>query len=167
MFQSFLKQHDATAWQRTVEALLPHIHDVDRRATQIWFHFFPLELADAINETADLAQLVLTLRLEGNFRLNAPFLVNETLIEPFGFIGLGWSHYYLSSLQGQIVTVRSDDVGTIPMGAGLAFAYHGFLAEARFTYRPTWGSSGFVLANDGRTFDLDSWNVGAMVGFEF
>lgn len=70
MFQSFLKQHDATAWQRTVEALLPHIHDVDRRATQIWFHFFPLELADAINETADLAQLVLTLRLEGNFRLS-------------------------------------------------------------------------------------------------
>jgi ferredoxin len=70
LFQSFLKQHDAAAWQRTVEALLPHIHDVDRRATQIWFHFFPLELADAINETADLAQLVLTLRLEGNFRLS-------------------------------------------------------------------------------------------------
>jgi len=70
LFQSFLKQHDAAAWQRTVEALLPHIHDVDRRATQIWFHFFPLELADAINETADLRQLVLTLRLEGNFRLS-------------------------------------------------------------------------------------------------
>ena len=70
MFQSFLKQHDAAAWQRAVEALLPHIHDVDRRATQIWFHFFPLELADAINEAADLAQLVLTLRLEGNFRLS-------------------------------------------------------------------------------------------------
>ena len=70
MFQSFLKQHDAAAWQRTVETLLPHIHDVDRRATQIWFHFFPLELADAINETADLPQLVLTLRLEGNFRLS-------------------------------------------------------------------------------------------------
>ena len=35
--------------------LLPDIHDVDRRATQIWFHFFPLELAEAINESADLA----------------------------------------------------------------------------------------------------------------
>jgi ferredoxin len=70
LFQSFLKQHDAAAWQRTVEALLPHIHEVDRQATRIWFHFFPLELADAINETADLAQLVLALRLEGNFRLS-------------------------------------------------------------------------------------------------
>ena len=69
MFQSFLKQHDAAAWQRTLETLLPDIHEVDRDATQIWFHFFPLELAEAIAETDDLAQLVLTLRLEGNFRL--------------------------------------------------------------------------------------------------
>jgi ferredoxin len=70
LFQSFLKQHDAAAWQRTVETLVPDIHAVDRQATQIWFHFFPLELADAINEASDLAQLVLTLRLEGNFRLS-------------------------------------------------------------------------------------------------
>ena len=69
MFQSFLKQHNAAAWQHTVERLLPDIHKVDRAATQIWFHFFPLELAEAIAETDDLAQLILTLRLEGNFRL--------------------------------------------------------------------------------------------------
>ena len=58
MFQSFLKQHNAAAWQHTVERLLPDIHEVDRAATQIWFHFFPLELAEAIAETDDLAQLV-------------------------------------------------------------------------------------------------------------
>src|SRR5688572_22310044 len=69
MFQAFLKQHDASAWQRTIETLLPDIHEVDRGATQIWFHFFPLELAEALAETADIAQIVLTLRLEGNFRL--------------------------------------------------------------------------------------------------
>jgi ferredoxin len=69
MFQSFLKQHDAAAWQRTIEALLPDIHEVDRNATQIWFHFFPLELAEAIAETDNLADLVVELRLDGNFRL--------------------------------------------------------------------------------------------------
>lgn len=69
MFQSFLQQHNAAAWQSTIEALLPDIHEVDRNATQIWFHFFPLELAQALAETDDLAQIVLTLRLEGNFRL--------------------------------------------------------------------------------------------------
>ncbi|MEO5741451.1 MAG: 2Fe-2S iron-sulfur cluster-binding protein [Vicinamibacterales bacterium] len=69
MFQSFLRQHDAAAWQRTLDALLPDIHEVDRNATQIWFYFFPLELAEAIAESDDLAQLAVTLRLEGNFRL--------------------------------------------------------------------------------------------------
>ena len=69
MFQSFLKQHNAAAWQHAVERLLPDIHEVDRAATQIWFHFFPLELAEAIAEADDLAQLAVTLRLEGNFRL--------------------------------------------------------------------------------------------------
>jgi ferredoxin len=69
VFQSFLKQHDSAAWQRTIEALLPHIHEVDRDATQIWFHFYPLELAEAIAESTDLAQLAITLRLDGNFNL--------------------------------------------------------------------------------------------------
>jgi ferredoxin len=69
MFQAFLKQHDSASWQRTLAALLPGIHEVDRAATQIWFHFFPLELADAIADAADLAQLATALRLEGNFRL--------------------------------------------------------------------------------------------------
>ena len=69
MFQAFLKQHDSAAWGRTIDTLLPHIHEVDRAAMQIWFHFFPLELADAIADTTDLAQLAVALRLEGNFRL--------------------------------------------------------------------------------------------------
>jgi ferredoxin len=69
MFQSFLKQHDAAAWQSTIDTLLPAIHEVDRNATQIWFHFFPLELAEAIAEAESVAQAVLTLRLEGNFSL--------------------------------------------------------------------------------------------------
>ena len=69
MFQSFLKQHDAAAWQEAVVALLPHIHEVDRNATQIWFHFFPLELAEAIAGSDNVEQLALTLRLDGNFRL--------------------------------------------------------------------------------------------------
>jgi ferredoxin len=69
VFQSFLKQHDAAAWQRTIDALRPHIHEVDRDATQIWFHFFPLELAEAIAESHDLAQLAITLRLDGQFNL--------------------------------------------------------------------------------------------------
>jgi len=69
MFESFLKQHDQAAWARAVGALLPDIHEVDRNATQIWFHFFPLALAQAIAELPDRAELERTLRLDGNYRL--------------------------------------------------------------------------------------------------
>ena len=69
MFESFLKQHDQAAWARAVAALLPNIHEADRNATQIWFHFFPLALAEAISEIPDRAELKRTFRLDGNYRL--------------------------------------------------------------------------------------------------
>jgi len=106
---------------------------------------------------------------EGTFRLNAPFLVNETLIEPFGFAGLGWSRYTLrelNQLQSAFTTRTSDNVATIPLGGGIAFGYRGFIFEARFTYRPTFDNDLALTANGGQT-RLDSWNAGAMVGFEF
>jgi hypothetical protein len=69
MFDAFLKQHDEAAWTRAVQSLLPEIHEVDRNATRIWFHFFPLALADAIAETPDQLQLERSLRLDGAYRL--------------------------------------------------------------------------------------------------
>jgi len=69
MFEAFLKQHDEVAWMRAVESLLSDTHEVDRTATRIWFHFFPLALADAIAEIPDRAQLELALRLNGAYRL--------------------------------------------------------------------------------------------------
>ena len=70
MFESFLKQYDQTAWMRTLEAVLPGVHDVDRDATRIWFHFFPLSLGDALADTGNLAQTAQRLRLEGQYRLD-------------------------------------------------------------------------------------------------
>jgi ferredoxin len=69
MFESFLKQHDSTAWARTREALLPSMHEVDRNATSIWFHFFPLPLAEAFARSDRPDQLATELRLDGHYRL--------------------------------------------------------------------------------------------------
>ncbi|MSO56771.1 MAG: (2Fe-2S)-binding protein [Acidobacteria bacterium] len=69
MFESFLKQHDSSAWGHTREALLPSIHAVDRNATYIWFHFFPLALAEAFAHTDNSERLSRALRLDGNCRL--------------------------------------------------------------------------------------------------
>jgi hypothetical protein len=104
--------------------------------------------------------------LEGNVRLNAPFLAGETLIEPFGFVGIGWTNYYLTNPDITLVST-GDNVGTVPMGAGLAIGYRGFIAEARFTYRPVFDDNQMILATGDTVTDLDNWNVGLMLGFEF
>jgi ferredoxin len=70
LFESFLKQYDQAAWMRTLEEAMPYIHEVDRNATRIWFHFFPLALGDALADTGNLAQTAQRLRLDGQYRLD-------------------------------------------------------------------------------------------------
>jgi ferredoxin len=69
LFEAFLKQHDRQAWAAVRSTLMPAIHEVDRNAVQIWFHFFPLPLAEALRTSADPSQLARDLRLEGNWEL--------------------------------------------------------------------------------------------------
>jgi hypothetical protein len=101
-------------------------------------------------------------------RLNLPLLEGGVLIEPFAFGGVGWSHYYLSNLNSGLVLSNTDDVGTVPVGAGLAVASQNFLVETRFTYRSVFNDNQLVLAGVGRgPLGLDTWNVGLMLGYEF
>jgi len=51
-FDSFLHAQSEQVWADALRQLLPRVHEVDRNATQIWFHFFPLSLARAL-ERAD------------------------------------------------------------------------------------------------------------------
>jgi hypothetical protein len=106
--------------------------------------------------------------VEGNLRLNLPFLQNEVLVEPFGFVGLGWSNYYLTNFgdAGQVFS-NSDAVGAVPMGGGLAVGYRGFMVEARFTYRPYFDDNQLLVAGSNDYLRLDNWNAGVMLGFEF
>jgi ferredoxin len=69
LFEAFLRQHNGAVWARVRDALMPSIHEVDRNATSIWFHFFPLPLAEAFSRTDDADLLARELRLDGNYRL--------------------------------------------------------------------------------------------------
>jgi ferredoxin len=69
LFEAFLQQHDSRAWAAVRTSLIPSVHEVDRAAASIWFHFFPLPLADAFARSEHPAQLAQDLRLEGNWRL--------------------------------------------------------------------------------------------------
>ncbi|HEX7177243.1 MAG TPA: hypothetical protein VF240_18445 [Pyrinomonadaceae bacterium] len=68
-FESFLNEHDADAWQGAVAELLPHVHEVDRNAVQIWFAFFPLALLRAFQQSEDPERLAGALQMQGRWLL--------------------------------------------------------------------------------------------------
>ena len=68
LFLAFLAQHDDAAWLRVVDRLEPSIHPVDRAATRIWFHLFPLSL-QRVMERVDAADLARQMTLAGRWRL--------------------------------------------------------------------------------------------------
>ncbi|HEY9285617.1 MAG TPA: hypothetical protein VIP46_19360 [Pyrinomonadaceae bacterium] len=68
-FEKFLAGRDEGAWAGAVAELLPSIHEVDRNATQIWFAFFPLALAEALERADDPGALAQRLLLQGDYRL--------------------------------------------------------------------------------------------------
>lgn len=101
---------------------------------------------------------------EGALRLNLPLAQGGSLLEPFAFVGLGWAHYQVSGNNAATSDVASsDDVLTLPYGAGLELSYRGLMADARFTYRQTYYNN--LLGSGGG--DLNNWGAGALIGFEY
>jgi ferredoxin len=68
LFLAFLAQHDDDGWLRVIDRLQGAIHPVDRVATRIWFHFYPLTL-QRLMERDDAAALARRMALEGRWRL--------------------------------------------------------------------------------------------------
>lgn len=102
--------------------------------------------------------------VEGVVRINVPVARGYSLVEPFGFIGVGWQHYQITNNNNVLSDVSSkDDVLTLPFGGGLEFAYRGFMADARFTYRETYYNN--LTGSTGG--DLNNWGVGGQIGFEY
>jgi len=75
-----LEKHDSEAWSAALTGILPHVHEVDRAAVQIWFAFYPLDLFRALNEAEDPEKLAATLLLEGNYYLRNQIDSSHTFI---------------------------------------------------------------------------------------
>ena len=69
LFEAFLNQHDGHSWATVISSLLPAIHEVDRAATQIWFAFFPVDLAQALRQAEDPETLARELQMLGRYNL--------------------------------------------------------------------------------------------------
>jgi ferredoxin len=65
----FLARRDEQEWLAALGQLSSSIHEVDRDATRIWFAFWPLWLADALQHSDSIEKLIRQLDLKGNFRL--------------------------------------------------------------------------------------------------
>ncbi len=68
-FENFLNQQTDETWEQAIKTLLPAIHEVDKTATQIWFHFYPVALLRALQQAEDPEKLAAQLLLQGNYYL--------------------------------------------------------------------------------------------------
>lgn len=93
-FEIFLNQHDSRAWSRVIEALLPSIHEVDKTATQIWFAFFPLDLALVLKRAQNPEQLAKSLLLQGKYQLK------DQIDSSHGFL---YGHRYWLEVRNAVV----------------------------------------------------------------
>jgi OmpA family len=106
---------------------------------------------------------------EGNARLNIPIRYGASLFEPYGYAGLGYSHYTISNFNQNAQRLSSftstDDVMNFPVGGGFAYAYRNFIADARAGWTGTYYQNLLTGADTSGT--LDHWNVGGQIGFMF
>jgi len=68
LFLAFLAQHDDAAWLRAVDRVHASIHPVDRAATRIWFHLFPLAL-QRLMQQPNAADVARRMTLNGRWQL--------------------------------------------------------------------------------------------------
>lgn len=80
LFQAYLDQHDQQAWHAALAALRPAIHEVDRTATEIWFHFYPLVIARALAPPADRDAVMRKLWLQGQPDIRARIDSSHTFL---------------------------------------------------------------------------------------
>ncbi len=102
--------------------------------------------------------------VEGVIRVQYPWISGATLVEPFVFGGIGWSHLSLRNAPTG-ATNTTDNIGVVPFGAGVTFGMSRLLVDVRFTYRPTFNVD--FRSSGGGTADLKTWAVNAAIGWAF
>ncbi len=101
---------------------------------------------------------------EAVLRVQYPYASGSWLVEPFAFGGIGWDRVSLQDAAPGLED--SDDVGTVPFGAGVTLGNGRLLLDARFTYRTTFDEDLALAAGEGPA-SLERWGVTASIGYEF
>ena len=81
-FEDYLGKHDEQTWVKTLNLIHSEIHQIDRDATQIWFSFWPLKLAQLLDTEKNLENTFKKFQLDGNPKLKEQ--INESVKFLFG-----------------------------------------------------------------------------------
>jgi hypothetical protein len=102
--------------------------------------------------------------VEGDLRLN----FTNYMVQPYIFGGAGWTHYQITNSATNTSSVlSSDDVGTVPLGAGISIRpTKGFLVDVRGTYRAVFDDSMFDRITNTNN-SMQNWSALGRLGFEF
>jgi hypothetical protein len=105
---------------------------------------------------------LLTSGAEAVLRLQYPYMMDKTLVEPFAFGGIGWRYEKIRNAPSG--AKDTDNIGDVPFGAGVMFGFGRFLVDARFTYRATFSED---LIGPRGTVKMHNWAVEGAIGLEF
>jgi ferredoxin len=109
LFLAYLAQHDDDAWLRVIDRLEGALHPVDRVATRIWFHFYPLALQQLMARD-DAAAIAQRMALEGRWRLA------DQIDHSHAFL---YGHQYWRTVRDAVLAYGNDTVtpGSLDLAA--------------------------------------------------
>ena len=92
----------------------------------------------------------------------------DSKFEPYAFFGAAWRHYGVSGSPtlADSGMNSTNDLFQVPVGAGLSYKMGKWVADSRFTYRPSVNQS-LIKESDGNYAIMDTWSVGAGLGYKF
>jgi hypothetical protein len=109
----------------------------------------------------DTAAVMLGTGVEGNVRLN----FFEGALQPYAIVGAGWTRYDITNASANTSDVSgTDNLVSIPMGAGVGYRAGRMLLDLRGTYRVT---SEHDMLGTSPNNSLDTWSATFKAGFEF
>lgn len=120
----------------------------------------------------DSSAVLLGSAVEADLRVN----FTTWMLQPYVFGGIGYTRYDVSNDDFNTSSVNDEEeMGHIPLGAGLGYQFGGLLVDLRGTVRPAFQDDlvdepaieDDPLDETDTATDLDTWSVTARLGWEF
>ena len=88
--------------------------------------------------------------------------------QPYVVAGVGWRHYSIVNSDRNTSSVgEGEDLGEIPMGAGLSYRYQGLVVDGRALFRAAFNDDLIDESATDEKANLHSWQAQLTAGYEF